>query len=136
MALQVAVKNKMLDTMKGYFKKLYLAQNATGGAVTLDMALNNPAVLPKIGNIVGKDLTWGAADASAVATTNTYQSNPLNFSVPGNATLIQLYLTDDNATQSARVIYGIITIPSPSPTYPSGDGAYYVRGITISLAEV
>lgn len=133
MPLTAEVKDTMLDIMTPFFVTMYLVQDL-GNNIELGNLVGATVVQ---NNILdgGKTVTWGAAALSEVATTNSATSNPLNFSIPINKTVGRILLTNAG-TEALRVVGGIIEIPAPKPLYSTGDGAYYVRGLDITLTEV
>lgn len=132
----------LLDEMTAFFDRLYLVTDPSNliasvsnwGVMTIGQ-LNES--IEKIDS--AKTVTWGEAigtsPGAGVSTTNSATSNPMNFSVPKDKAVKRLLLTDDNATENSRVVYGIIDLATPLPDYTAGDGAYFVRKISLTLTE-
>jgi hypothetical protein len=123
MALTAGVLNGILNSIKSSFVTAYLT---TSGTSLIDTAVSGA---PKIDG--AKTLSWGTASGGVLATTNSATSNPLNYSVPQSTVLTRLFLVDSGGT-----IRGTITLPAVIPTYTTGAGPYYVRGLTLTISEV
>jgi hypothetical protein len=130
MAVTEYTTKRMMDTAKTYFITAYLIRGTTANYI--DTAFGAWSAFVVDG---AKTLSWASAvfnaGVTSITTTNSATSNPLNYSVPqGAAVLNRLYLVD-----SGGFPRGIITLVSP-PSYSGGDGAYYVRGVAIQMTEV
>jgi hypothetical protein len=124
MPLTAGVLNGILNSIKSSFVTAYLT---TSGTSLIDTAVSGA---PKIDG--AKTLSWATAtNGFSISTTNSATSNPLNYSVPQSTVLTRLFLVDSGGT-----IRGTITLPAVIPTYTTGAGPYYVRGLTLTISEV
>lgn len=129
MPVVTTVLNNMLTTIASYFDRAYLVEDPTNA-----IAVGAPATTINTYRIdTLRALTWGTASGGSISTTNSAIATPLNYSVPQNDAPNKLVLTNNDGTE---LYQGIIALPAPLPTYTAGDGAYYVRGITLTLTEV
>ncbi len=126
MALSGAVKGLILSNIVGNFVKVYLSDSVS--TIPLGSPIANIS-----STLIGgeRTLSWGTATSTSVTTTNSATSNPINYSVPQNKSPRGLVIIN-----SSNTIVCDITLPTPLPSYSSGDGPYYVRGITLNLTEV
>jgi hypothetical protein len=124
MSLTTVAKNGILNSILTSFATVYLGTSAT------NLIGTDVTTITTIGG--SKTLTWATAtNGLSVATTNSATSNPINFSVPQSTALTRLFLVN-----GSNIITGSIVLPTTIPTYTAGDGAYYVRGITVNMTEV
>lgn len=127
MALTTYSKNAILNSIKGNFTKVRLIYDNLSSPTALGSAVSSHTLY---GAEVG--LVWAtASNGSSVATTNSYNSTPIMFAVQQNGTPNRVILHNASNVSLAK-----IDLPATLPTYTTGDGAYYVRGITLTLIEV
>jgi hypothetical protein len=135
MGLTNNTKSGMLTYAKAQLNNAYIYQETgAGGVASVGQTLGLNAGAKIIDG--AKPLSWGGSTPTQVATTNSAISNPINYSIPQNKAPNRVLISDNNATAGLRVINAIFELPTPLPSYTDGDGAYYVRDITITLTEV
>ncbi len=130
MPINDTARHRILTTIVGFFNEVGLVDNSQ--SVSLGTAW---------GSVIGSmlpartQLYWTAPSStsttSSISLLNQAIYFPLTWTVPQNKVLSKLYLL----TPSTLLIVGIINVPTPVPTF-SVDGAYHVRGITLTLGEI
>ena len=129
MALTSYVTQRMMNTLTSEMDFLYVIE--AGTAPTLNTAITGLSARVLDG---AKTLLWGSASfnvgtqITSAVTTNSATSTPLNYSIPQNKNLGYYVYVDSGTIMAYETIFG-------APSYGTGDGAFYVRGITLNMGE-